>query len=83
MSLYILYDSSGILSPGTASVLDTFSAKSDRQAIKRVRSNWGSTSWALYEGDYLIAWKVWKWKKGRQVYDYWDKFQVTSPQETK
>lgn len=75
MSVYILFDSSGILSPEQASVQDTFSAENDKAAIERTKANWGGNSWALYGGDYLIAWKIWEWKKGRQVYNYWDKFQ--------
>jgi hypothetical protein len=83
MSIYILFDSSGILSPENASVQDTFSAKNDKEAIRKTNANWGSGSWALYEGDYLIAWKVWRWKGGRQCPDYWDKFQESEqPKDT-
>lgn len=78
MAIYILFDTRGILSPENAAVQDTFSAKNDKEAIKKVKRNWSRCSWALYEGDYLIAWKVWKWEKGRQIYDYWDKFQKES-----
>lgn len=75
MAIYVLFDSEGILSPEDASTIDTFSAENDRDAIKKTKANWDRYSWALYEGDYLIAWKVWKLKRGKQVYDYWDKFQ--------
>jgi len=76
MALYILYDTRGILSPEEANVLDTFSAKNDKAAIKKAEEYWGEYSWALYEGDYLIAWKTWKRKRGKRISIYWDKFQT-------
>jgi len=72
MADYILYDDRGILSPEDASVLEAFFAHNDEQAFQTAVSSWPKHSWALYDGDELVAWATCRKKSVLRWFRQWD-----------